>query len=94
MIFYERLSISSSVWEQQQERGANKVGLFTGIRPTPPKSATELGRVVRRLKKNVENDTNYKIKLNYNLSILVTSIRAKCLALKQMSIDNNFSLAT
>jgi hypothetical protein len=62
-------------------------------RPTPPKSTIELGRVIRRLKKNVENDTKYKVKLNYNLSILVTSIRAECLALKQMSVDNNFPLA-
>jgi hypothetical protein len=30
-------------------------------RPIPPKSATEVGQVARRMKKNVENDAMYKV---------------------------------
>ena len=30
-------------------------------RPTPPKSATEIGRAVRRTKKNAANDAKYKV---------------------------------
>jgi hypothetical protein len=33
-------------------------------RPTPPKSVTEVGRVVRRTKKNATNDAKYKIRQN------------------------------
>jgi hypothetical protein len=88
---YNHFSIFKSTW------ATNFLGarfIWTELdRPTPPKSATKLGCVVRRLKKNVKNDAKYKVKLNYNLSILVTSIRAEYLALKQMSIDNNFPLA-
>ena len=31
-------------------------------RPTPPKSATEIGRAVRRTKKDAANDAKYKVK--------------------------------
>ena len=33
--------------------------------PTPPKSATEIGRVVRRTKKNAANNAKYKVYKNY-----------------------------
>jgi hypothetical protein len=88
---YNHFSIFKSTWATNF-LGARFIWTELG-RPTPPKSATKLGCVVRRLKKNVKNDAKYKVKLNYNLSILVTSIRAEYLALKQMSIDNNFPLA-
>jgi hypothetical protein len=39
-------------------------------RPTPPKSATDIGRVVHRTKKNAENDTKYKVKKNTTPSIV------------------------
>jgi hypothetical protein len=38
--------------------------------PTPPKSATEVGRVVRRTKKNAANDAKYKV-LQSTPSLLV-----------------------
>ena len=35
--------------------------------PTPPKSATEIGRVVRKTKKKAANDTKYKVYKNTTL---------------------------
>jgi hypothetical protein len=35
-------------------------------RPTPPKSATEVGRVVRRTKKNANNDAKYKVRRKHH----------------------------
>ena len=33
-------------------------------RPTPPKSATEIGRAIRRTKKNPANDAKYNVNIN------------------------------
>jgi hypothetical protein len=38
---------------------------------TPPKLATELGRVVRRLKKNVENNAKYKVRPDFDLITII-----------------------
>ena len=49
--------------------------------PTPPKSTTELGHVVRRTKKNAENDAKYKVTRSLKLkSLQNSSNRAKVIS--------------
>jgi hypothetical protein len=44
-------------------------------RPTPPKSATEIGRSARRTKKNYKNDKKYKIRNLFKSNLRMVSIR-------------------
>jgi hypothetical protein len=42
--------------------------------PTPPKSATEVGCVVRRTKKNATNDAKYKVRQNTTPPLYINSL--------------------
>jgi hypothetical protein len=48
-------------------------------RPTPPKSAIELGCVVKKTKKNAENDAKYKVQPDSYLGfkVLATDLQVK-----------------
>ena len=56
---YNHFNIVKSMWAMNV-LGARFIWMELG-RPTPPKSATKLGQVVRKIRKNAENDTKYKV---------------------------------